>query len=233
MDASVPSRTRVALVAPHLITRAALRALLESTATLEIVGEGETAADVLDAQPDVVVIDVPPNGDPAPSVSAAASSGHTAVVVLLDEEDLSQCSSAIAAGAAGVVGRRQRPQALFVAIDRVHAGETAIERTLLASVVRFNKNWGAPENRQEQLSKRELEVHALVAEGLRNKEIAERLFISEATVRHHLSSIFGKLGVSGRLELLAAQWRRGRSLSISGPNGDGGRKPDKSRAGGP
>jgi DNA-binding NarL/FixJ family response regulator len=207
MDGDGPSRTRVALIAPHSIIRAGLRTLLESTSRFEIVGEGQTAPEILGAHPDVVLIDAPPFADPAPIVKAAAAMRDVAIVVLVDEEDLTQCSAAIAAGAVGLVGRQHPPQALFAAIDRVRAGETSIDRTMLSGVVRLTTPREMPADPFQALSSRERDVHGLVTQGLRNKEIAKRLFISEATVRHHLTSIFGKLGVSGRVELLAAQWR--------------------------
>lgn len=205
-------RIRVALIAPHSITRAALLTLLVSAARFEVVGEGENAPAVLGAHPDVVVIDAPPNTDPTGVVSEVSSDGAS-VVVLLDEQDLSQCSSAIAAGASGVVARQHSPQTLFAAIDRVRAGGTSIDRSLLSGVVRMGTPRDARADLYRALSNREREVHALLIEGLKNKDIAQRLFISEATVRHHLTSIFGKLGVSGRLELLSAQWRR-----LAGPH---------------
>lgn len=209
MDA-VPARIRVAVVAPHLLTRAALRTLLQSADRFEIVSESGRMEDALQpAAVDVVIIDVLPGTDPAPIVNAAAPANEIAIVVLLDETDLSQCSAAIAAGAASVVGRQTNPQALFAAIDRVYAGETFIERSILSGVARLSKQWNAPlETDPDVLSDREREVYALVMEGLKNKEIAQQLFISEATVRHHLTSIFGKLGVSNRLEMLAEQRRR-------------------------
>lgn len=207
MDADCPSRIRVALIAPQSITRAALRTLLESAGRFEVAGEGETASDVVALSPDVMVIDAPPNTDPGPIVAAAAASS-VAIVVLLDEEDLAQCGAAIEAGAAGLVGRCHSPQTLFAAIDRVRAGETSIERSILSGVVRMSRPLEVQADRYQTLSTREKEVHTLVTQGLRNKEIALRLFISEATVRHHMTAIFGKLGVSGRLELLATQWRR-------------------------
>lgn len=204
--AAASTRARVAVVASHPIMRAALRTLLESAARFETVGDGESAPDVLGrVAADVVLIDVPPDVDPAPLVAAAASAGGVAVVVLLDDNDLAQCSAAIGAGAAGVVGRQHPPQTLFAAIDRVHAGGTSIDRSILAGIVRMSKSADAPTDRYHTLSKREREVAALVTEGLKNKEIAQRLFISDTTVRHHLTSIFGKLGVNGRLELLASQ----------------------------
>lgn len=209
MGAPVPALLRVVLIAPLPIPRAAMRALLESTARFEVVGEGGTAPDAAAMQAaDVVVIDVPPRMEPASIIGTAAAAGDAAIVVVLDADDLSQCSAAIAAGAAGVVGRQDTPQTLFGAIERVYAGETSIERSVLGAVVRHSKRADVPADRYRRLSGREREVHALVTRGLHNKEIAERLFISDATVRHHLTSIFGKLGVSGRLELLASQWPR-------------------------
>ena len=186
--------------------------LLESVGRYEIVAEGEGAPEALREKPDVVLIDAPPNGALAALVGeVAAADGALAIVVLLDEEDVPQCSAAIEAGAAGLVGRRHSPQTLFAAIDRVRAGETSIDRSILSAVVRMSKprpDVDTPAARLYTLSKREKEVHALVTQGLKNKEIAQRLFISEATVRHHLTNIFGKLGVNGRLELLATHWRR-------------------------
>lgn len=210
MDENGRSRTRVSLIAPHSITRAALRILLESAGRFEICGEGETPPEAMSAQPDVVLIDTPGNADLAALVGAVlAASRDVAIVVLIDENDLTQCSAAIEAGAAGLVGRRHSPQALFAAIDRVRGGETSIDRAILYAVIRMSRpRVDTPVDRMHTLSNREKEVHALVTQGLKNKEIAERLFISEATVRHHLTSIFGKLGVNGRLELLAAHWRR-------------------------
>ena len=209
------ARTRVALIAPHSITRAALLTLLVSAARFEVVGEGENAPDVLRLRPDVVLIDAPPNTDPAKVVSEASSNG-AAIVVLLDEQDLTQCSSALAAGASGVVARQHSPQTLFAAIDHVGSGGTSIDRSLLSGVVRMGTSRDTRTDLDRMLSKREREVHALLIEGLKNRDIAQRLFISEATVRHHLTSIFGKLGVSGRLELLSAQWRR-----LTGPQARG------------
>lgn len=186
--------------------------LLESVGRYEVVAEGETTAEVLAQRPDVVLIDAPANGALAPLVGeVAAADGALAIVVLLDEDDVPQCSAAIEAGAAGLVGRRHSPQTLFAAIDRVRAGETSIDRSILSAVVRRSRlrpDADTPAERMHLLSKREKEVHALATQGLKNKEIAQRLFISEATVRHHLTNIFGKLGVNGRLELLATHWRR-------------------------
>jgi two-component system nitrate/nitrite response regulator NarL len=94
---------------------------------------------------------------------------------------------------------------LLKAIIKVHQGEVWLDRSMMGSVL--DEMTQAPEIDPEKariasLTDRECQVIALIAEGLKNKQIGERLFISETTVTHHLSSIFSKLGVSDRLELL-------------------------------
>jgi DNA-binding NarL/FixJ family response regulator len=97
---------------------------------------------------------------------------------------------------------------LVKAIEKVHAGEAWLNRTMIADVLadlpRASKGEGGSGGlpRIRSLSAREREVLALIGEALSNKRIAERLCITETTVRHHLTSIFSKLGVSDRLELL-------------------------------
>lgn len=118
-------------------------------------------------------------------------------------------------GAAGVIPKEKAAESLLKAIECVHGGETWLDRIATASLLaelahgRPSKAPTADEARVSTLTTREREVIGLVAEGLRNKDIAWRLRISEATVRHHLTSIFTKLAVSDRLALAVYAFRHG------------------------
>ena len=103
---------------------------------------------------------------------------------------------------------------LVKAVRKVHAGEVWLDRVMMADVLtritRGGENRDNPEAAKiSSLSAREREVVDLIGMGLKNKEIAERLFLSEVTIRHHLTSIYNKLGVSDRLELLIYAYRHG------------------------
>jgi DNA-binding NarL/FixJ family response regulator len=111
-------------------------------------------------------------------------------------------------GVLGIVAKTQPPDVLLKAIRKVHAGEVWIEHSLIASLVSgsiYGQTGSGANPEAEaigQLSEREREVIRFIGRGLKNKQIADYLCIGETTVRHHLTSIYGKLGVSDRLELL-------------------------------
>ncbi len=117
-------------------------------------------------------------------------------------------------GAMGVVITQQSPEVLYRAIEKVHAGEVWLDRSLIASfLVNSQKNKTAAIDPQARkialLSAREREVISLVGEGLKNQQIADQLFLSEVTIRHHLTSIFKKLAVTDRLELVIYAYQNG------------------------
>jgi len=110
-------------------------------------------------------------------------------------------------GAIGVVLKLEAARILTKAIRKVHAGEAWLNRTMVANAMselqtKERKDRDPEQSKIASLTARESEIIALIGEGLRNKAIAERLYISEKTVRHHLTSIFNKLEVSDRLELI-------------------------------
>jgi len=122
---------------------------------------------------------------------------------------------AVRLGIMGIVQRCQPPRDLVRAIEKIKAGEVWLDRSLTASVLgemsRRQVSGAINEESRaiESLTGREREVIAAVGEGLNNKGIAGRLFISEVTVRHHLTSIYSKLNVSSRLELIIFAYRHG------------------------
>jgi len=126
-------------------------------------------------------------------------------LVLTGLRDLETHRRAARLGAAGVVLKEHAAEVLLKAIRKVHQGELWLDRSMMGSLVREmtqGPSVDAEAAKISTLTPREREVVALVGEGLKNRDIAARLFISETTVTHHLSSVFGKLGVSDRLELV-------------------------------
>jgi DNA-binding NarL/FixJ family response regulator len=207
--------TRVLLIEDHAAIRAGLRMLIESRPGLTVAGEVENCANAPGAvaleKPDVVLLDlnVCPQDkclDLLPELLSANSQSR--IILLTDVRDTETLHRAIELGAMGFVHWERAPAELVKAIEKVHAGEVWFDRSLTASIITSRsrpaeaKRFYAATNKISSLSGREREVIPLVGEGLRNKEIADRLFISETTVRHHLTSIFYKLDVSNRLELI-------------------------------
>jgi DNA-binding NarL/FixJ family response regulator len=121
----------------------------------------------------------------------------------------------VESGVMGVVFKTQSPETLIKAIEKVNAGEVWLERSMIASVLsRLSRNSkpskiSSGENNIDELSAREIEIVRLIGQGYKNKKISSQLCISETTVRHHLTSIYSKLGVNDRLELLVYAHRYG------------------------
>jgi len=202
------------------ITRAALRLLLQSHDHLRVIAEAAVSAQALDLngheRPDIVLLDCDPESESALELLPELSNGAPAwqLILLTDSSDRDFHQRAIQIGARGLVSKDKTPEILFKAIERVNAGEVWFERVTMANALgAMSRMNGAPEPDPEvvriaTLSKREREVVVLIGEGLKNKQIADRLFISDTTVQHHLSSIFGKLGVADRLELVIYAYRQ-------------------------
>jgi DNA-binding NarL/FixJ family response regulator len=135
----------------------------------------------------------------------------TRVIMLLSENAKEDLTEAIRHGCCGIVPKQTSTELLLKSIRKVHAGEFWLDRITTADVIRRLARKGPPaqsigtrlglREHAAALSQRELEIVVLVARGFRNKEMAERMFISEQTVKNHLHNIFDKLGVSDRLEL--------------------------------
>jgi two-component system, NarL family, nitrate/nitrite response regulator NarL len=161
-------------------------------------------------RPDVVLVD--PDGDDvkleAVSILTEATVGP--ILLFTGNTEPQVHSRAIQLGASGVVLKQQPAELLGRAVEKVAAGELWIDRaraaTLIANAVR-RRHQDPEAIKVGTLTKREREVIALVGEGLRNTAIAEHLFISEATVRNHLTSILSKLALSNRFELAVYAFR--------------------------
>jgi two-component system nitrate/nitrite response regulator NarL len=217
---SIHHAIRVLLIEDHAVVRAGLRLLIESRRGLVVVGEAANHADALSLaareQPDIILLDLDlgsENGlDLLPELRTAVDQAR--VLILTGMRDVEKHHQAIRQGAMGLVLKEQAPEVLLKAIEKVHAGEVWLDHNTLAGMLRtIVPGHARPVNpeaaRIATLTEREREVIRLVGEGLKNKQIGDRLSITDTTVRHHLTSIFTKLGVESRLEMVIFAHRHG------------------------
>jgi len=212
---------RIMIVDDHPIFRTGLQMIIESHAGMHIVGKAADRAGAIEIaraeQPDIILLDLDlgneRGADVLPELIEAAPDAR--VIVLTGLRDPEQHQEGVLRGAMGLVLKEKSIAIVLKAIEKVHAGEVWLDRTLIAQILNTRSHRaGSTEQSAEAariatLTKRELQVIQLVGGGLRNKALAEHLSISEATVRHHLTSIFNKLGVADRLELVFYSYRHG------------------------
>ena len=220
MDNQPANTIRIVILEKYILPRCGLRLLLASQSRLKVVGDIgnlDQALEVLEAQkPDIILLNSSFTADLGMEIipKLIKASEKARIIFITNADDPRAYVPAIQAGVLGLVFGTQAPEVLYKAIEKVHSGEVWIERSMFANIitglVSANKLDDAnPETaRIAQLSNREREVIQLIGLGMKNQRIASQLSISETTVRHHLTSIFNKLGVSDRLELLvfAHEW---------------------------
>ncbi len=208
-------RIRVLLVDDHEIVRKGIRALLETEPTLEVVGEAgdghEAVAAAERLKPDVVLMDlVMPKLDGVSATREITTRcPATHVLVLTSYGSDNQIFPAVKAGALGFLLKDTDPAKLVVAIRAAAAGQSALDPVVARRLLREFSHEGGDAAPSEPLSERELDVLKWVARGLPNEEIGARLFISEATVRTHVSSILGKLNLANRTQAALYALREG------------------------
>ena len=212
---------RILMIDDHAVLRAGLRMIIESHMGMTVVGEAENRREALVAiahmPPDIILLDLDlgdENGlDLLPELLTAAPDAR--IILLTGLRDAEIQRRAILQGAMGLVSKQKAADTVIRAIEKVYAGEVWLDRAMIASILNDRiTNGGAAEQpaNAPQISKltdREREVIQLIGEGIKNRQIAERLYISEATVRHHLTSIFAKLGVADRFELVIYAFQHG------------------------
>lgn len=208
------NQIQILLVDDHSVVRTGLRMLLENHKGLNVVGEAGGVDDALkivnEVRPDVILLDLDLGGDSGVDLMPhllEATDNQSRVILLTGLQDPDVHREAVRRGALGLVKKDQAADTLVKAIEKVYAGEIWLERTMTANIFKeFSSatyQRGNPEELKiASLTDRERDVIGLIGEGMKNKEIADRLFISESTVRHHLTSVYDKLGVSDRLELV-------------------------------
>jgi DNA-binding NarL/FixJ family response regulator len=194
----------------HPVVRDGLRGMFAGDAEFEVVGEAADGAEALtlaeSLQPNVILMDLRmPNLDGVTAIHRLVERGDPARVLVLTTYDSdSDVVPAIEAGATGYLLKDSPREELFRAVRAAHRGEAVLApsvATRLMSQLRASP--------QDMLSERELEVLALIAQGLTNRDAAARLFISEATIKTHLVHIYGKLGVNDRAAAVATAFERG------------------------
>jgi DNA-binding NarL/FixJ family response regulator len=212
------TRIRVLIVDDHAIVRAGLRMLLESQANLQVVGQAATSREALTSatqeQPDIILLDLDLGGESGltllPELRRVVPRAR--VIILTGTHDAALHQQAVQSGAMGVVLKDQAAEVLHTAITQVQAGGIWLDPGLTARVLAGMEAARVPDPGAADiaaLTEREREVIALLAEGLQNKDVGERLHITENTVRRHLVAIFNKLGVDSRLELVIYAFRHG------------------------
>jgi len=210
-----PAAIRLLLVENHELILAGMRALLQSNAGLKVVGEARNATEVLDGMrllPDVVLMELDLGPDNGLDILETLQklNPRPRVLVVTASQNRERHVQAACKGAMGIVQKQHSVSQLMNAIRKVHSGEIWLDSQTTAALMRqqfaaardTTSRGNRKGSRQHSLlSNRQREIVALVAQGNRNKEIAEKLFISEQTVKNHLQNIFDRLGVSARLEL--------------------------------
>ncbi|MGD2165575.1 MAG: response regulator transcription factor [Anaerolineae bacterium] len=206
---------RVLTADDHAVVREGLRALIDTEPGMVLVGEAADGAEVVRKaralDPDVVLLDLvmPRKGGIAVigEIKEATASARILVLTSFAEDD--KVFPAIKAGAHGYLLKDTSPDELLQAIRDVHHGEPSMHPTIARKLMlELQRSSDLPPT-EEPLTEREAEVLSLVAQGLTNQEIADNLFVSERTVRTHVSNILGKLHLANRTQAALYALRKG------------------------
>jgi len=206
---------RVLVVDDHAIIRKGVRAVLDLEPDIDLVGEAENGKQAvkldLELIPDVILMDLMmPEMDGIACIKQIKTKRAEARILVLTNfagEDM--IFPAIKAGAMGYHLKDSSPEELIEAIRQVNQGVVSLHPSIAKKVLDEFYNPNKQESLEELLTKRELEVLRLIAQGLENKEIAEQLVISEPTARTHVSNILGKLHLASRTKAAIFALREG------------------------
>ncbi|MFT9495476.1 response regulator [Anaerosolibacter sp.] len=203
------AKIKVLIADDHSLMRQGLRQILELEEDIEVVDVAVDGEDAIKKsqllKPHVILMDINmPKMNGIHALRRLKDMGVDGKVIMLTiHEDKEYLFETINIGASGYVLKDAESSSLIKAIRDVHAGESYIHPSLAASLVKeFNKKGKMDEDefKKERLTRREYEVLSLIAEGKNNKEIADTLFISEKTVKNHVSNIFKKIDVNDRTQ---------------------------------
>lgn len=211
------SRIRLIVVDDHILFREGLVAIVRSEPDIEVVGQAGSVQDVVELvdslQPDIVLMDFKlPDGTGVDATRIILDKDPDCKIVFLtmSEED-ENLFAAIRGGAKGYLLKNMQPTKLVATIRSVYKGESALSRTMTMRIMEEFARTKAPEHAGDAtLTHRELDVLREIASGFSNQEIAKHLVVSENTVKYHVHSILGKLGLSDRRE--AAEYARSHGL---------------------
>jgi len=211
---------RVLLADDHELMRNGLRGMLDAQDDMEVVGEAEDGAQAVDEairlHPDVVIMDIRMPGLDGIEATRrlTAEGGHAPRVLVLTTFDLDEyVYEALRAGAGGFMLKDAPPRQLAEAVRTVAAGDSllapAVTKRLIERYVSRPPADAVRRERFAELTERELEVLKLLTRGLSNVEIGERLFLSEATVKTHVTRVLSKLGVRDRVQAVVVAYESG------------------------
>jgi DNA-binding NarL/FixJ family response regulator len=210
---------RVLLCDDQALVRSGFRLILEAREDIEVVGEAEDGREAIEltrqVDPDVILMDIRmPNVDGVEATRRLVTAGTRARILILTTFDLDEyVYEAIRAGASGFLLKDVQPPQLVDAIRVVSAGEAllapTVTRRLLERFAHTLPGAEAKPSELDSLTERELEVLRLLAGGLSNAELAERLFLSETTVKSHISSVLRKLGLRDRVQAVVLAYEAG------------------------
>jgi len=215
---NVMDKIKVLLAEDHVVVREGTRQLLEHEPDMEVVGEADDGEEAIELtnklQPDVVIMDIAMPKLNGIEATKQIKTLHpaTAVLILTAYDNDQYIFALLEAGAAGYLLKNVRGRDLIEAVRAVYAGESVLYPTIAHRVIsRLVSPVSSPVEAKmtEPLSEREMEVLKLAANGINNKDIAERLFLSPRTVQAHLGNIFNKLSVGSRTEAVLYGLRRG------------------------
>jgi DNA-binding NarL/FixJ family response regulator len=207
---------RIVIVDDSSLFRDGLSNLISAQPDLQVLSAADTAQlateQIRASRPDIVLLGWGASSPNSQKIfhSIQEAKLPTRVIMLINEDAKEDFVEAVKQGCCGIVPKQTSTELLLKSIRKVHAGEFWLDRLTTAEVIRKlakKSSSNAPSSRlgvrdqSSALSQREREIVVLVAQGFKNKEMAERMFISEQTVKNHLHNIFDKLGVSDRLEL--------------------------------
>ncbi len=207
---------RVLLVDDHAIVRQGVRSVLTNHPDIQIVGEAENAATLFatlgSSQPDVVLLDVRMPGQNGIEITQRVKREHPEikVIVLSTYDDDEFLLGALRAGAEGYLLKSASAEVLASSIRQVAAGERLLSPTLVGKLMREFQEMAKEQARADSgLTDQELAVVKMIAAGATNKEIAEKLYWSEVTVKRKVQDILEKMGVANRAQAVAEAAKRG------------------------
>ena len=197
---------RIFLLDDHEVVRRGIAELLGAVPGFEIVGEAGTASEALPralaCRPDVAVLDARlPDGsgiDVCRDIRSAAPDTHCLILTSYDDQDA--VLAAVLAGASGYVLKEVRTADLVDSIRQAALGRTLMDPAIIAKVMARVREGTPIDSRLAALTEREREVLDLVAEGLTNRQIGEKMFLAEKTVKNYVSSLLNKLGMERRTQ---------------------------------
>ncbi len=214
------AKIRILIITPYKIIQESLRILIEENRDMRVAAhtndlEKLPEINVLNNLDVVLIYLIDGDTETVETISKLLELAPAIrVIIVTSNGDFNNQTRAVQLGAVGIVQKEQNARMLIEAIRQTYRGETWINQVLLTKLLNSrsqkkdgSKSWNLL--KANSLTAREQEVVAMIGKGLKNKNIADAMFISEATVRHHLSSIYGKLGVNDRLNLVIYAYQEG------------------------